>query len=173
MGVLECNKVRRTGLFPGAVVAMEKMNPSTAGRGGLCLGKEAASADSFTPSTPVVGRGEGLWLGLGPGPEAGTWWRLGLQGLQQKTAMGSFSHGYVQPEVYFGAVPLCPGANTQGCWLQGEWCCLSSLEWRRPDTRIHAGFFVPLGLAHADPDVPLSRQQPVSFRVHHVQDVWL
>lgn len=34
-------------------------------------------------------------------------------------------------------------------------------------------FFVPLGPACADPGVPWSWQQPVSSRVHHVQDVWL
>lgn len=63
MGVLECNKVRRTGLVPSAVVAMEKMNPSTAGRGGLCLGKAGNSfSRQLYPIHASCGerRGDGL-----------------------------------------------------------------------------------------------------------------
>lgn len=72
MGALECNKARRTGLFPGTVFPAEKMHPSRAGWGGFVFGGRKCLPVTALPSvcTPwgeEGGQGRTLKLACGGG----------------------------------------------------------------------------------------------------------
>lgn len=61
LGALECNKARRTGLFPGAVVPLGKVHPSTVRRVGFVFGgRKALASTGFSPSVPCGGK-DGGW----------------------------------------------------------------------------------------------------------------
>lgn len=76
LGALKCNKARRTGLFPGTVVALGEVHP--VGCTGFVFGERNIFKHWFYPIHALWGREEGL----GPEPKAGSRQGLSLQGLQ-------------------------------------------------------------------------------------------